>query len=56
VVAAQATEIIVVGAEKRRLLLEVQGCSWCRRLVLSVRRKKCVTYGQDGGTSLLLLA
>ena len=31
VVAAQVAEICVVVAEKRRLLLEVQRCSWCFR-------------------------
>ena len=45
VVAAQVAEISVATVEKRRLLLEVQGCSWCRQLVLSMRRKRGVTYG-----------
>lgn len=48
VVAAQVAEISVV-TEKRRLLLEVQRCSWCRWLMLSVRRKRGVTCGRDGG-------
>lgn len=42
VVAAPVAEISVVVAEKRSLLLEVQ-------LVLSVRRKRGVTCGRDGG-------
>uniref|UniRef100_B9INF8 Uncharacterized protein n=1 Tax=Populus trichocarpa TaxID=3694 RepID=B9INF8_POPTR len=49
VLAAQVAEISVAAVEKRRLLLEVQRCSWCRRLVLSVRRKRGVTYYRDGG-------
>ena len=49
VLAAQVAEISVAAVEKRRLLLEVQRCSWCRRLVLSVRRKRGVTYDRDGG-------
>ncbi|KAL9360003.1 hypothetical protein Peur_048126 [Populus x canadensis] len=48
VVAAQVAEISV-AAEKRRLLLEVQRCNWCRWLMLSVRRKRGVTCGRDGG-------
>lgn len=54
VFAAQVAEISVVVTEKRReekrrLLLEVQRCNWCRRLVLLVRRKRGVTCGLDGG-------
>lgn len=45
VAAAQVAEISVATVEKRRLLLEVQGRSWCRQLVLSMRRKRGVTHG-----------
>ncbi|KAJ6957573.1 hypothetical protein NC653_039512 [Populus alba x Populus x berolinensis] len=51
---SDATDGILGGSKWRLAWLRrrsqlLTGCSWCRRLVLLVRRKRSVTYDRDGG-------